>query len=461
MPKRVPSFRQRWGYEISCHRKSDENIDVFSDCFEGKKTASTIIHLAEFKKMITYRSSKRLWILAHVILVSVFISQALAEDPPPEPADIDVVQEQKGLFIGPLKVGGALRFNYIYSDWDERYKNTGELAFETVIFKLNLDTDELIGSLDYRYYRDKFSDGHDYSMLKHGWLGWKFDDSHEIHAGVHRVPFGILPYASHSWFFQLPFYVGLEDDYDLGLKYKGEICGFDLQMAYYFRDEGHYQGDSDDSSRYAYDLVREGTNGNAERGQVNLRMAYTIEHEEDMTTELGMSFQWGQIANDNTSDHGDHFAIAAHANGTYKQWNIMLQAIRYEYDVKNDPLLDAAADGSVVVMGAYDSSYNVASDATILSAGLAYKVPVGWGDFKSLTIYNDFGVMIKDESGFENTYQNVVGVSIDADPFYIYIDVAMGRRHPWLGGGYTDGLGTGAGNSDWQTRFNVNVGFYF
>ena len=40
-----------------------------------------------------------------------------------------------------------------------------------------------------------------------------------MQVGVHQVPFGILPWASHNFYFQLPYYLGLEDDYDLGVKH--------------------------------------------------------------------------------------------------------------------------------------------------------------------------------------------------------------------------------------------------
>lgn len=366
-----------------------------------------------------------------------------------------------GFHIGPLRIGGALRVNYIYKDWDEDYKGAGEFAFDTARINLDLDADPLIGSFEYRYYRDKFADNRDYSMIQHGWIGWKFNDHNQVQGGVTKVPFGILPYASHNWFFQLPYYVGYEDDYDLGIKYIGEFGPWNLQAAYFFRDEGHYCGDSDDSARYSYDLVREGTDRNAERDQFNLRLTYTFQHRKACSTEIGLSLMAGRVANDNRlGGWGHRHAFAVHLNGNYDRWNLMLQALNYEFDVDNDPDLDASPDGTFVTMGAYDASYHVASKATILTAGLAYKLPVDWKSIKSLTFYNDFSLMVKNESGFRDSLQNVIGCAIDASPFFIYIDFAMGRRHPWLGGDWTDGLADGGGESGWHTRFNINIGIY-
>lgn len=368
----------------------------------------------------------------------------------------------KGFYVGPLRIGGALRTNYIYKDWDTAYKGPGELAFDTARINLDLEADPLIGSFEYRYYRDKFADGHDYSMLHHGWLGWKLDDQHELQGGVMKVPFGILPYASHNWFFQLPYYVGYEDDYDLGLKYIGNSGPWNVQAAYFFRDEGNYVGDSDDSARYSYDLVREGTNGNAERDQINLRLAYTIEHQEDYTTELGVSLMAGLVENDNPrGGWGDRHAYAVHLNGIYDRWNVMLQAMRYDFNVDNDLSRDDSPDGRFVTVGAYDASYHIASEATIYTAGLAYTLPVDWGPVKSLTFYNDFSFMAKDDHRFLDSLQNVIGCGIDASPFYIYVDWAMGRNHPWLGGDWTDGLASGGESNGWNSRFNINIGLYF
>lgn len=368
----------------------------------------------------------------------------------------------KGFHIGPLRIGGAIRFNYIYKDWDEAYQSAGEIAFDTARINLDLNADQFIGSFEYRYYRDKFSGGHEYNMLHHAWLGWRFDEQNEIQGGVTKVPFGILPYASHNWFFQLPYYVGLADDHDLGIKYIRQQGPWNLQFGYFITDEGNYVGISDDSARYSYDLVREGTNGNVERHQFNVRVAHTIQHAEMLSTELGLSLMAGTISNRNPlGGTGGRYAVAGHVNGNYERWNLMLQAIHYRYDVDNDPNLDASPNGDFVAMGAYDASYHVSSAATIFSVGPAYTIPVSWGWVRSFTFYNDFSLMMKSEDDFRDSVQNVTGVSIDANPFFIYIDVANGKNHPWLGGDWTDGLASGGADTGWNTRFNVNVGLYF
>jgi hypothetical protein len=58
-------------------------------------------------------------------------------------------------------------------------------------------------------------------MLKQGWLGYNLNEKDQIHLGLTQVPFGIQQYNSHNWF-SMAYYVGLEDDHDMGFKYTQE-----------------------------------------------------------------------------------------------------------------------------------------------------------------------------------------------------------------------------------------------
>lgn len=54
-------------------------------------------------------------------------------------------------------------------------------------------------------------------MLREGWIGYRFSDSHRLQIGLTTVPFGILPYTGNNYFFNLNYYAGLEDDADMGI----------------------------------------------------------------------------------------------------------------------------------------------------------------------------------------------------------------------------------------------------
>ncbi|OZB73553.1 MAG: hypothetical protein B7X29_11335, partial [Halothiobacillus sp. 13-55-115] len=88
----------------------------------------------------------------------------------------------------PIKVGGAVRFNYTLEQFNQNSRNTvGDLNFDT--FRLNLDgqIDNVILSAEWRYY--------DYmQVIHHAWVGYKFTPNWLVRAGVVKVPFGNLPF---------------------------------------------------------------------------------------------------------------------------------------------------------------------------------------------------------------------------------------------------------------------------
>lgn len=119
----------------------------------------------------------------------------------------------------PIHVGGALRTQYQYKDYsDPQDEKGGDFNFDT--FRLNLDGEigDLILSAEYRFYpNDGLGDS--WHAIHHGYVGYNFTDSIQGQIGVHQAPFGIQPFASHNFWFSGAYYVGLEDDYDMGLKF--------------------------------------------------------------------------------------------------------------------------------------------------------------------------------------------------------------------------------------------------
>ncbi|WP_239014272.1 hypothetical protein [Archangium violaceum] len=363
-----------------------------------------------------------------------------------------------------LHVGGALRLNYFVKSWEGQEGNRqrwGDVAFDT--FRLNVDgrLSSLLLSAEYRVYAG-------YSMLHHGYIGYAFSESTQLQFGVHRVPFGLLPYASHNWFFALPYYLGFEDDYDLGLKLVHEHGPWNLQLAFYKNDEGSYTGKSTASARYSYDVVPvspanpgeaylETEQANSETNQLNARVAYRISHGELGGTELGASAQVGQLYNHITERQGLGWAAALHLNGDYGPWNVKLEALHYSYQPANPE----GVDDSFVTVGAYDAPYRLASRGTVFVAGVSYSVPVSWGPISKLTFYDDYSFLLKSRAGYEDSHQNVLGALITAGPVFTYVDVASGKNQPWLGPDYGFALAEGLPDARWETRFNINAGYYF
>lgn len=363
-----------------------------------------------------------------------------------------------------LKIGGAVRLNYFVKSWDgeeANRKRLGDLAFDTFRFNIDGTYGPLLLSAEYRLYQG-------YHMMHHGYVGYALSDAVQVDVGVSQVPFGLLKYASHSWFFDITYYLGMEDDYDLGARVTIDLGDLDVGVGFYKNSEGTFTGSTLASARYSYDVVPTSTaelgyagltedRYNSESNQGNLRGTYTVAHGALGSTELGVSGRVGGLYNSETARTGYHWAAAAHVNGNYGPFNVQLQGIAYRFKPKNP----AGQDDSFVVMGAYDAPYMVASAGQVVSANVAYNLPVNQGPLDALTFYNDYSVLLKSDDDFYNSHQNVTGMLISAGPTYTYVDFAVGRNHPWLGPFYGSGLAAGDPDDGWHGRFNINIGYYF
>lgn len=352
-----------------------------------------------------------------------------------------------------VKVGGALRYNYTIAEFSDNQKERGgDINFDTFRINVDADIDDLLFSAEYRFY--------DYMRtIHHGWVGYRLVDDSQVEVGVTKVPFGLLPYASNNYYFSSNYYTGFEDDYDAGVKYTGSRGAFDYAFAFFKNDE---KGGGGDSERYSIDPTNlaggDGLNPDGspddggdeiqETNTGNIRIAYTVDHAENYSTEFGVSGQYGQIYNNTRkTPYGHNEAYALHAHGNYGQFELMLQATRYEYDL----------DGNETAIGAkaYAFNYPFASEADSYIANVSYTIPLDVGPFDSIEFYNDYSYVGNKFGGFKNTWQNVTGAALAAGNLYTYFDIINGKNEPFVNGFMT-------GNDDeTQTLFNINMGYYF
>ncbi len=354
--------------------------------------------------------------------------------------------------VDGIKVGGAVRFQYS----NEQYragnrKRGGDLDFD--IFRLNLDGS--IGgvnlSAEWRWFQYM-------NAVHHAWVGYDFTEKGQGLAGIHKVPFGILPYNSHNFFFSSNYYVGLEDDYDAGIKYLHKQGPWDLRLGFYLNDEqGGVDGFVDNrADRYSYDVVGyrvpgEGiyddpANELAENNTWNARLAYTFGISDELDIEVGLSGQYG-LLNDGSDNVGSHDAFAVHLVANYGRWNLQLQAATYEYDV------DAGAE--LMAVGAYSFFDTIPAKANTYTANLAYSLPVSWGPISNLTFYDDYSLVTSKSARLDDTWMNVLGVAVTAGGLYTYIDYVLAENQPFIGGS----MGSNSGEN--RSRFNINFGYYF
>lgn len=368
-----------------------------------------------------------------------------------KPLNAHAVEKNVSKDTSYLNIGGALRFNAFYKNWDGQEDNQnkyGDLNFDTWRINFSGEARNIGINAEYRFYAG-------YSFLKHGYLTFKFSPQTQVQAGLMRVPFGLLPYASHNWFVMMPYYLGLEDDYDIGVKFLHQTEKWDIRGAFYKNAEKGFTGSSNASSRYSYDIV----GVNEEINQGNLRIAYQLGN-----WELGASGQYGQLYNRQNKEMGWQHAAAVHAEANINRWNIKTEAIHYEYAPS-----ETKGPEDFVRMGAYDAPYQVAKKGQLYVGGISYRLPVDWGPFQSLTFYNDFTYFDKAFQAYNNSQMNVAGVMIEAGNVYAYLDAASGQSHPWIGPAWSEALSRGQAENptvtepgpEWATRLNLNIGYYF
>ncbi len=359
-----------------------------------------------------------------------------------------------------VSIGGALRYNYNYSSWKEGHQKRGG-DFGLDVFRLNAKANYKKLSLDaeYRLYSTDFGGG----MLKHGYVGYELNENSNLQLGLTQVPFGILPYNSNSFFFSMNYYVGLEDDYDMGIKYSYRKNNWELDLGFFKNAEELRFGSNTDTdpSRYSYDVGSIAIDGetvlrNKEVNQLNGRVGYNW-GSDVVSHHAGTSVQYGGLYNLDTEEMGNHYAFEGHYKLSANRFGLKAGVAYYKYNPENP--LEQSKD--LIAFVAYGASYLVAAEAYTYTAGASYTLPVDWDHISSFTFYNDFGMLDKSNSSFEDAFMNVTGVMVTAGPIYTYIDYAMGKNQPWLSPEWTNGLGAGNPDAEWEARFNINIGYYF
>ena len=345
-----------------------------------------------------------------------------------------------------INVGGAVRVNYGYKDYSDASKDKGgDFTFDKAAIKFNGKKGDWGLAAEYRFTSDT-------NYIKYGYGIYDFNPEWQLQVGINKVPFGNPEFISNSFWFGLPYYLGFEDDHDVGVKAIYESNGWHTDLAFYKNAE---YGPTE-NKRYATDLYTGTINGteynNEETNQVNVRQTYTIEHNGGSTT-LGGSAQFGQIYNSKTGNNGDRYAVALHLDSSFNGWNLQLQAMQYVYDAAD------AEDANKIGVSVVSWQYEIATKGQSYSANIAKTFSTDWGSVKC---YNDFGLMTPDvdDDNYDNSMQNVTGCAIAAGPTYTMVDFIMGKNMTFSTAN-NDHVGLPEMGDDWDKRVNINFGYYF
>ncbi|KFZ39264.1 hypothetical protein HR45_02430 [Shewanella mangrovi] len=338
-----------------------------------------------------------------------------------------------------LDIGGAVRLNYGWKDYDDNAK----FEFELFRIDVNYKKDKLLASAQYRWYQDQ-------EVVHHAWAGYQFTDKDVVKLGITLVPFGLLPTASHSFWFGGTYYLGFEDDYDAGIHWQHDADdGWRYDLAYFANDE---YGDGSRVKRYSFDVATTPARPYEEAGQLNARVEKQLSVG-DAAHKLGASFQWSEfdyVPSENAvaGEDTDGYAAAVHWQMDWRKWQTQLQYIHYDYDFPDDRM----------AMSAFAYPFEIASKADVYSANLAHSMDVSWGPISNVNCYNDFTYTAASGAGLDNSIQNVTGCMLTAGKFYTYVDWIAGKNM-WFANG--PGIGIAEGENGWHSRLNINIGLYF
>jgi len=141
-------------------------------------------------------------------------------------------------------LGGAIRYNYARLHFGPT-KGEGDADLELLRLDARGRRGPLFFSAQYRWYQD-------FDAVHHAWMGCRTDEDRDVRAGVVKVPFGLLPFASHSFWFGSGYYLGLEDDYDLGVVWRDARGARRWDAGLFFGDE---YGTGARFDRYSFDVA--------------------------------------------------------------------------------------------------------------------------------------------------------------------------------------------------------------
>lgn len=360
--------------------------------------------------------------------------------------------EQRVQQLESVRLTGGFRLNYTYKDWDESQEDRGgDFLFNQINLGVEAEHKGVRLSSQYRWY-----DG--IQMIHHLYFATDVDENSEVQVGLMKVPFGIQPYESRSYWGDNALYLGMNDDYDSGIKYITQRGDLNVQVAYFAGGDVS----PTNPTRFSTDVVSDKvpTDGSALNGQyneeahqLNLYTAYQVGG-----SEIGASAQYTGLYNAGTGKMGNAWQAALHLNGQYGPFGVQTQAARYEYNPENP---DGVSD-KTVQLGSFGETWSVASKANVYVLNLAYELPLKGGIVDSVTLFNDYNLIDKDESDFKDSEIGTLGLLVVTGNLYTNFDVTMGKNALFVGrGDATTALAEGDGHDDWDTFFNIQFGYYF
>ncbi|GIU30414.1 hypothetical protein [Shewanella sp. MBTL60-007] len=352
-------------------------------------------------------------------------------------------------FKPSVDLGGAVKVKYFIDDANESSKsNGGTFAFDA----LELDIDSQISenwTASAKYVFKNSSSNH---FIKYAYAAYNGVEDWQFQGGVVSKPFGNKSFISHNWWESINYYMGFEDDFDLGAKAIYSTGNWTSEVAFFKNSE--YS--SSDTRGYGADGFTGTVNGteynNEETNTFNIRQSYVFDYDK-LTVQVGASLEYGQLYDTVHDDHGTSTAYAVHLDAQYSGYQLQLQMVDYDYDQ-----YQANKDG-LYAMKMGGGAYEVAAKGQIFAANIAKTIGYDWG---TVTLYNDYSHLTPNtdvNANLNDSVINTTGMSIAVSDFFIFVDHIYGKNAVWIGG--QEGLGIENQNDEFHSLFNISLNYYF
>jgi hypothetical protein len=360
-----------------------------------------------------------------------------------------------------LDLTGAIRMRVD----EDSSRDLHEIGLDTIMLGLKYDSGNWIGAARYRLY------GMDYpyqyyshvgglSFMEYAYVGYRFNPDEQLQVGLNQVPIGLQPYFSSTFYETMGNAIGLEDIWQLGVKYIRDADNWNVQAGYYARPAWPGRGSSTGTT-YAIvvtpaDTGLAGGSNNVERDLVIARLARRFEND-GWVGEAGVTALTSTLWNRDSGRDGRRYVYVLHYAVDKGPWGAQLQFARQQMLPKNP------GDDSSVTFGGYDGTYNVASRGNLYTIGLSYLFPEkyvgGW--VSDVRVYESYSLYEKSERQFHDSQRFTLGTSFSVKFLSVAVEWLNGRNDPYLGGSSYAQSAAAGGTNSWWGQFYINIGYYF
>ena len=424
-----------------------------------------------------------------------------------------VKQHHKASVSHP-KIHGVGSFNYSFDDTGitkvRDARKYGDWRFHTFQLELSGDIKGLDYKVDYAWFRGRLinmvstNDPATYNHFLETYVAHKFNNDVTGQIGNTKVPFGNMD--TFSFWHNIPFYAGLGENYQAGLKMIYSECPWNVQIqlgknslvnannaaSYTPKLSTGFYNVGDPSAN-----INTSTNStspwyaqnNEDSLQLVARVVRTHHFNDHNKVEVGLSGRAGSIYNRLSTVRGKQWAGAFHINGYFDRWIVQFQYTPYRYSPEYRNMVDSGMGSTIVKntvqLGKDGVLYTIPDKANVFSAGLGYNIPVSWNKIEEVTVYDDYS-MLSGKNTKKHTKLNILGFKFNAGPLFVTAEAITGKNMVGVGqdtlpngvpnvyniggSGYNSYGITGNNftnsvyndNTDhWKTKFNINIAIKF